>query len=167
MIKSILTGVLLMLSQITFPQDKRFIEIFYGRMKGGIVMETVIKYDDNFYKIKSKVSQLNDKYENITKKCELEITKNEFDTYFSIFSKYNESDNRLSYIEEDNQLNIKVGDGQKISTIELMPVMTQMKELDAYRDILSFLEELFPKIGLLPKYLYRDRYDDMKININY
>jgi hypothetical protein len=167
MIKSILTGVLLMLSQIAFPQDNRYIEIFYGRMFGGIVVETEIKYDDNFYKIISKVSQLNEKYENTTKKSELEITKNEFDTYYSIFSKYNESENSLSHIEEDNQLNIKVGDGQKILTIELMPVLKHMKEHDAYRDILSFLEELFPKIGLLPEYLYRDRDDNRQININY
>jgi hypothetical protein len=157
MIKSILTGVLLMLSQITFPQDNRYIEIFYGRMKGGIVIETEIKYDDGFYKIISKVSQLNEKYENITKTGGLEITKNEFDNYYSILSKYNVSDNSLSYIEEDNQLNIKVGDGKKILSIELMPVLKQMKELDAYSDILSFLEEIFPKIGLLPEYLYRDR----------
>jgi hypothetical protein len=167
MIKSILTGVLLMLSQIVFSQDNRFIEIFYGRMFGGIVVEAKIKYDDNIYKIISKVSQLNEKYENTTKNSELEITKNEFETYYSIFSKYNETENRFSHIEEDNQLNIKAGDGQKILTIELMPVLKYMKELDAYRDILSILEKLFLKIGLPPEYLYRDRYDNRQININY
>jgi hypothetical protein len=150
-----ITILILFLNQLIFSQDSRQIQVFYGRMNGGIVVDLLIKYDKDVYKIKSEITQLNNN-EVVTKKNEIKITRSEFKSYYKKLIKYNESKNSVSRIEEDNQLTIKISGGIKTKTIELMPVVKSMKENNNYKTILELMEEIFLKTGLKSEYLYLD-----------
>jgi hypothetical protein len=76
-------GILIMLSQLIYSHDYRCINLHYVRPMGYIEVEISIKNDSNSYKIISSIKQINDKHEIIANNSEIEITKDEFQSYYS------------------------------------------------------------------------------------
>jgi len=168
-------GILIMLSQLIYSQDNRCINLHYVRPMGYIEVEISIKNDSNSYKIISSIKQINDKHEIITNNSEIEITKDEFQSYYSRlmnldkktlgYRSYYSGVKKLdkikanpndchSFIEEDNLLKIDLYDNQNYFTIELWHITKYDDVRCAYNKLLLLLEELFQRIGLLPGYLY-------------